>query len=322
MEAPDGGPRERLCATCTRLNPAGSVFCAFCGTPLPETSLARTRPTAAPVVVPSSPILPPGEASPAPAPPLPSGSGAGAQGTAPWSSTTGPDWSLPPEDDTELRRTQTGLLLSAIGFGLSWIPEIGVLGGFLAFVGLIFLFLGRDAFDEAHHRLVVIGAGLFVLSTILITVESVSLAGAIVQAATAPGATPTGFADVVTGDLQAYFLALLVTEVIALVGQVVLIYRLADQIARWTLWLAAASGLGVSVLLYDILLPQIGAAVHQATNGTAIDTGPIDALQNQAQLLGAVKFIPSLLFAYAYWRTRERIAREGTRLPGEAPAYG
>jgi hypothetical protein len=299
----------RTCPHCAGQIPEDSIFCAYCGVALPplagrafegrpSTVAARAPPTAAAIR----------GHSPDPPPPYSTGYWTESETPAPWPPLgTTPTAPILPPDDVEVRRTITGLLLSAIGFSLAWIPEIGILGGLIVFVGLIYLFLGREAFDDTHRRLVVVGGALFVISGIIAGVEFLSFAASIAQSASQPGETPAQFIDTLTGQFQSYFLVVLFASVLGALGQALVIFRIADAPTKGILGIAVASGLAISILIYESLAPQITTVFQEATNGTTYNPAPIDALLNQIQLLSALRIVPDLLFAYAYWRTRTRV---------------
>ena len=60
-------------------------------------------------------------------------------------------------------RANTGMLLMIVAFALFWVPYVQDLGSLLAFIGIIFLWFGRKAFDEPFRRWVVRGIVLVVL---------------------------------------------------------------------------------------------------------------------------------------------------------------
>lgn len=208
-----------------------------------------------------------------------------------------------PEVARERDRTVTGLLLLIIGFVLSWIPYVDLLGGLLGLIGIILVVLGRRGYGPSHERFVVIGGATYFLVLIASFLVAIIFAGEVVDAASSSSLSAAGAA--LRSDLAGLFVATAVLGVVGGIGQVVLVYGLADATTRKLLWAAFAISVVLSLVILVFLLPAIDNAITQATSGTSVDLGPVNQLETTADLLGLSKVAPAVLFAWAYYRARE-----------------
>ena len=213
-------------------------------------------------------------------------------------------------------RTITGLTLLVVGFLLVWIPYVGDIGGLVALIGVIFLVLGRRAFGEAYERYVVLGGvlyfGALILGGMASAVFAFTLAGQI--AAAQASNNLTALSPEFTSDFTTFFLVVAVVGPVESVGQVVMVYGLADRFSRILLWSAFVAGLVVSAAVAAILLPEVTGAVASAVSGATFNSAPLTQLQTTAALWGMLQAGPALLFAWAYYRCRAR-ARGENPLP-------
>jgi len=272
------------CAHCGTPIVPGASFCQGCGAavgpaPPPGTPVygSTPLPSSFPPVPP--PVFAPGPPGP---PPIP--------------------YALAKDRD----RSVTGLLLLVIGFALAWIPYVSILGELIALIGLIMVILGRRAYGAQHHRYVVLGGVLF-LVTILATIALViGFAAALIgQVSTnSMNGTVTFNHNGLANDLYALFVGAAVIGIIGGLAQVLLVYALADRTTRILLWLGFATSMAIALLVVALLVPQVISAVNQATSGSTFNSGPITSLENTSNLLGLAKVVPSLLFAWAYYRAR------------------
>ena len=206
-------------------------------------------------------------------------------------------------------RTVTGLLLLVIGIALSWIPYLSFLGGILALIGIILVFLGRRAYGPEHHRYVVAGGALFVI-TILATVGlTIGLVVALLGQVTVTGNSVSLASGALQSDFQVFFIGAAVVGILGGLSRVILVYGLSDKTTRILLWGGFVASIVLSIVILAVLYPQIVNAVNQATSGSTVNTGPIDNLQNESTLLGLINILPAFLFAWAYWRCREEAIR-------------
>lgn len=271
---PSAEASPRFCPSCGSPVPPNARFCPYCAAPQPG-ALGATGP-------------PSGFA---PIPPL----------SSPFGRVTS---RVSPAEGADRDRTITGLLLLGIGFALSWIPYILYIGGLLALIGIIFLFLGRRGFGQLHHRNVVIGGVLFVLTLLAGIIVAVGFVAGVISQLPSPGTSLSGFGAMLESDLATLFLATLVVGILAALSQVIMVYALADPTTRILLWAGFVSGAVLTGLIYLILFPEIATAVTQATSGTTFNAGPLSQLETTEDLLGLIKVVPSMLFAWAYFRCR------------------
>ena len=272
------------CPRCGAPLVPGGAFCQSCGVPL-ATAVppgGAPLPSAPPVAPPPPAGFPPPYSQAAPYPPGPVS-----------------------YNVADRERTATGLLLLVIGFVLAWIPYIDFIGDILVLVGVILIILGRRGFGPDHQRNVVVGGLLFFL-TILVTVGLVVwFAAALFSQAGASGASLSSVGAALNSDLAVLFVGAAVIGVVGGLAQVIIPYALSDRETRILLWAGYLISIALSLVILWVLYPQIATAVNQATSGLTFNNAPIASLETTSTLLGLSKAIPSLLFAWAYWRARE-----------------
>lgn len=225
--------------------------------------------------------------------------------------------SSPPSRDAD--RTLTGLMLMIVGFGLVWIPEVGAIGSLLLLIGVVIVWMGRRAFGEAHALYATAGAVLVILALLVGIVLAIWFVAAVVSAATS-GASLPALGSVLHSDLEVLFVAGWAGGLLGLLGYVLLPYSIADRSARLLLWGAFGLSIVISAVDYSLLWPQISTAISQATSGSTINVGPVQALDTRSALYGAAQIVPDLLFLWAYYRVRSiarvRFVPAGARSPG------
>jgi hypothetical protein len=232
-----------------------------------------------------------------------------------WPAPHPPVWPIPgavaPMDpgwqaDNEVRRarghTRTGLLLLTVGVALGWIPVVRDLGGLLALIGIIFLFVGRWGFSPRHHDLVVVGGVLLVIGFVASIVIAVALVGAIIQAASQIGATPQTLGSALESSIEDTIIAALVVSIVSGIGQILMVWAIADGTSQKLLLIGFAAGIIIAVAIVAIELPLLSSAIQSATSGSSIDLGPINNFQNQTQIFELLTIVPSAITAYAYYR--------------------
>ena len=230
---------------------------------------------------------------------------------------------LPPQASPETQRargrTDPGLLLLVIGFALAWIPYLDFVGDILGLIGLILVFLGRSGFSREHRTSVTIGFAIILLAGALGFVFTLWFAAAVVGIADQAGLTLAQAGSMLNSVLLVYFLGLSVASVLGCYGEVVLVRKLSDLKTSRILWIGFLVNLALTVLTLVVLVPLVQAAVSQATSGTSLNTAPITALTTTGTLLGLTKAIPSLLFAWGYYRARQAAAHWDQPRPGTVP---
>ena len=195
-------------------------------------------------------------------------------------------------------QTIDGLRWLAVGFGIGWIPLVGLVGGILGLVGLIMVFQGRRGFGPTHHRYVV-WAGVLILVSIVGAVAAsvvVSWIEFSTTSALLSGSSAHAIPGVV-GWLEALVAVSTVLGVLGGLAIVLLVFQIADGTARRALWIAF--GLGAVI--------AGGGAVLTALSVTAATTGSasLQAYTTDTDLLDVAGAIPSLLRAWAYYHVRQ-----------------
>jgi hypothetical protein len=225
-----------------------------------------------------------GPPPPAPSPPT----------EAPWT----PVVLSPPAAEPRAENTRTGLLWSSIGFALLWIPFVGLVGGLLALIGLIYLFLGRRELSAAHHRWVLLGTGLF-LAGLAATVIAIGVLVWLEFQVVPPPNLLAPPAMIGPGLARELLLAAAVAAALGIVGllsRVLLVYALAGRSTRRLLWVAFAGGVVLAVLAVPLTarILTAGAAAY----------GAFSAYSTTTDLLSVAQAVPLLMFAWAYYRVR------------------
>jgi hypothetical protein len=210
-------------------------------------------------------------------------------------------------DSKAEERTRTGLLLMIIAFALLWIPYVSDLGELIALIGVVFLWLGRLAFDQAHWRSVVVGSACVVLGLVVGLVVGFSFAADLISVATTPGESISAFIASLQSSLTALFAVGIAIAVLTSVGYVALPYALADRTSRLLLWGGLVISIAISVLVFVFLAPLISAALAQATSGGTINLAPVQALETKEIVYDLALGLPNLMFLWAYYRTRQRV---------------
>lgn len=204
----------------------------------------------------------------------------------------------------ERERTFNGLLLMMVGIALGWVPYVSFLGGVLALIGLLLVFLGRHGFEGPHSTYVVVGALIFVLvlfATFFVTLSfDFSLSSLL-------NANPSGGSVVssqISSAFDSYLEGVVFLGSIGALTNVLVAFGLADRVSRTLLLLAFVLSVAVALLVLLLLLPQVNTAIAQSLSPGALDPAPVLALANEVPYYETASVVPDLLLAYAYWRTR------------------
>jgi len=286
------------CVRCGAVLVPGARFCSRCGGFLPE-----QQPSAGPPSATRSPFpaLRPMTSPPLPPPGPPAGASTGATATAP---------GFPVTD-----QTPQGLLYLAIGFLLGWIPLIGVIGGILSLIGLVYVYNGRRDLGPEHHRAVVRGLVLIVAGIVGGLAASAIAAWLVYESvAVSFGGGAMSSGPSVGGGVIGLAALASVSAVLGSLGRVLLVWVPADRRTRIVLWVASALLVPLSVAAAVLPIWVLSTAVSTSSAAT------YDASALGLELLGVV---PAVLFAWAYLAVRARLRGEGLQPNvGRAPRYG
>ncbi len=193
----------------------------------------------------------------------------------------------------QIDRTNTGLLLIAIGFFIGWVPFVGIVGGIIELIGAILVILGRMAFGPRHARNVIWSIIIWVIG-IVVGVVAVFVAIFMAIANRGGGAPPPSFANSFAGD---FFGAIAVGVAIASIAYILFIYELEQTNGRILLFLGYALNL-VSYLVTYLLLSG-----------------------NTLSVFGLVALAPGVVFGIAYLLARQRIVHGEIPGPPQPPHY-
>jgi len=187
------------------------------------------------------------------------------------------------------------LLLIAIGFFLSWIPLIGVIGGLLELIGAIMVILGRKAFGPKHARNVFWSIIIFVVGVVAVIITLI-IAIFFTALSFASGPPPPGGTSLFGGTYIA--VGLVEAAVIGFV-YVLFTYELQQRNGRLLLWCGYIAYIAAQIINYVITISANGSLA------SLLDDLLIEAL---------ISMVPVVLFGVAYILARQRIAR------GEIPS--
>lgn len=257
-----------FCPKCGRTNASGSAFCTYCGNPL---TTSGTPPQQPPVTVPSYTTP---QAPPPPSPYYGYAASYYEQNRA-----------------KEIDRTKTGLLLIVIGFLMAWIPFVGIIGGFLEFIGAILVILGRHAFGSSHARNVMWSIIIFVVGIVAVAVAAVAIVFSSIASSFPYNTTSPNFPqNFGTSFATSFAILIILGSAVFGLAEVLFTYALQNKNGRMLLWLGYVS---------------------------AIVAGSVNFLlfYGNPYLSSLPSIVPAILFGYAYYLARERIVR------GEIPAF-
>lgn len=221
------------------------------------------------------------------------------------------------ERTKQVNRTKTGLLLLLIGGLIGWVPVIGLLGGLLAFIGAIFVILGRKAFGPAHSRNVVLAIVLFFVG--IIAAIAIGIASFAALFTLGPDPTEQEVVAAMGAVFQSILIGILVGAAIGGLASVLFVYALQEKTGKMLLWGGYAASLVVAIITVVVLNSLVQAAIDAATGGATYDPAPLLALQDQVGVYGLLEAIPSLLFAAATYLAWNRINKGEIPAPPMAP---
>jgi len=244
-----------VCPKCGTDNPATARYCAACGNQL--TGLAS-----GPSASPSTPSVP----ATSPASPF-------------YGFTTA---YYVTERGREIDRTKTGLLVISVGFFVSWVPILGMIGNLFQLVGAILVILGRDAFGPVHARNVIWSIVTFVIAILAGIGVGVALAfSAFANHQYGSSSAPPSLSSFMGVP---YYVGIIVAVAIFGVAEVLLTYALQEKTGRILLWCGYGGTTAASGVSFFVLnnIPYVNSLLY----------------------LG-----PSILYGYAYYMARQRIVR-------------
>lgn len=194
----------------------------------------------------------------------------------------------------KIDRTKTGLLILVIGFFLSWIPFIGIIGDILEIVGALMVILGRHAFGREHARnafwsliIFIVGVGVAVVTLTILVVSSIFSNPAFFNRT--PGATPPALLF----DPTTFYAGALLGISIAQISYVMLTYALQSRTGH-ILLLIGYVAIVSSNLVNLVFFPS----------SIILSAGP--------------SLVPAVIFGLAYNLARTRVERG--EMPGPALA--
>ena len=192
----------------------------------------------------------------------------------------------------KIDRTKTGLLLLVIGFFLSWVPFIGIIGDILEIVGALMVILGRHAFGREHARnafwsliVFIVGIVVAVVTITVLVLSSIFSNPAFFNRTQSTTPPPVIF------DPTTFYAGALLGISIAQISYVMLTYALQNRTGR--------------------ILLLVGYVAIVTSNLVNLVFSPGSMILNAGPALA-----PAVIFGVAYNLARTRVQRG--EIPGPA----
>ena len=278
------------CPKCGIENPASARFCANCGN-----SLAAT--------------IQPGPNTPLRIPEY--------QGAFPFSSQP-LDHALArvgAEKRKDISWTRTGLFLVFVGLLFGLIPAVSLYASLSLLAGGVLILLGRRAFGARHQRYVSWSFAAVIAGVVVDFVGSFVL-GAIFALNLINGGDPSRTLSSIYLELD---LLIAVASTIIGLGLVFFTYEFQNATGRTILWAAYWLGILANVIVTLAIVSQIQAVSAEVVSQART---PADALVAVANVFAAwrlLQFIPTIVYAIAYYKAWSSIERKATDGAGLTP---
>ncbi len=208
---------------------------------------------------------------------------------------------------TEFERTLTGLLLMAIGTATLWVPYLMYLGELLNFIGIIFIFLGRRAFEPSHSTFVVLSIVFYFAATVALTVIVLSFALNFVSIYQNGASQSVQLAQLKSAVLMMLETVIAVNFLVAL-SFVLFSWKINDSTGHTLLIIGYVVSVIIPIIGAFFVLNFVDSALASLINGTPAQTvlSQINARKSLYSLPNAISY---LIFAFTYFRTRSVIQK-------------
>jgi hypothetical protein len=178
-------------------------------------------------------------------------------------------------------RTKTGLLVISISFFVGWVPVLGLIVVVFEVAGAVLVILGRRAFGQIHARNVIWSIVISIVALVSALLVDVAI---FVSALSNPQYNISSGPPGLTSFTALFSLGVVIATSIFGLAEVLLTYALQLRTGRILLWCGYVSAV-IASLVSNILLRSL-------------------QYWNMLPWLA-----PGLLFGYAYYLARTRIAR-------------
>ena len=194
-------------------------------------------------------------------------------------------------------RTKTGVLLIAIGFAITWLPFVGLIGGLLIFIGAILAILGRKAFGSRHSLFVVISVVLLIAGFLGSVIAAFVIALQNVSALTLGDFS--GFVGVYRGVV----IGSLAFGILIGIASAIFVHELENQTGKYLLYAGFAASVVTGALIAVLTLSALDAL------GPGVTAQDFVAFSSQLPAINLLSGVPSIVFAGAYLMAYSRISR-------------
>lgn len=278
------------CPKCGVENPVSARFCANCGN-----SLATT--------------IQPGLNAPLRIPEY--------QGSFPFSSQP-LDHALA-RLDREKRKsiswTRTGLFLIFVGLLFGLIPAVALYANLALLAGGVLIFLGRRALGARHQRYASWSFVTVIAGVVIAFVGSLVL-GAIFALTLITGGDPARTLASVYLELD---LLTAVASTILGLGLVFFTYEFQNATGRTLLWAAYWLGILFSVIVTLVIVSQIQTVSVEVVSQVGTPADALVAVANVFAPWRLLQFIPTIVYAIAYYKAWSSIEKRATHEAGQTP---
>lgn len=203
-------------------------------------------------------------------------------------------------EQENMEKTMTGLTLMTIGLFLEWIPDIDYLGILLMIIGTIYMIMGRHGFGAKHSRYVGIAVAVYIIMFIIIVATVLAFVFSILSSY---NNSTSSITNTLPALFNEYLLVLIAMGAILSLSYVILIWYISGSDGRKILIVAYAAQIIISGVIFSVMTPQIDSALNNLNNFTAREASLLSGIQSYS-ILSA---IPLLIYAYAYYLTRQRV---------------
>ena len=207
-----------------------------------------------------------------------------------------------------------GFVLRPLSYAGFTALGLGLIGDLLSIVGVILAIIGRKPFGQKHSHYTIYSMIIYLAGGVATTVGTFALVFAEVSIvlnrtslSAQQQAVTSAYNEMLIGGLVGWGLIGVAFSLFT--------YALQSSTGRWLLYGAYAAIVAVYGFVFYVIIPQVSSAVSLAFSNGAYNPAPIRALLAQQQQLDLLAFIPAIIYAIAYYRVYQRIAK------GEVPVF-
>jgi MFS family permease len=226
-------------------------------------------------------------------------------------------------------KTEMGLLLIIIGTVLILLSTlgsiaagasgaaaiVGLLGFFAAIlllVGIILMLVGRKEFGEEHHKFVKYAFVAFVLGIIIIIIGTILMVAGAISAAMEAGVDGEEDIDysLIAEGMTTGLIVIQVGGIVILIGEVLLVYKLENDLGRNILHLALVIGIIVSIVSTYLISQAMSELMDELDKTPEEEHEEVfDDFSQRTNVIGGLGLISSVLLLIGYIIPYQRIKK-------------